>query len=83
MGTKPVPEVVFLILETTGGSYPIRPVQIAAIHSRGRKTFSQYVNPGKEINPHATKVNGFTYDNYRSVFISFFSHYMGYTIVRS
>jgi hypothetical protein len=91
MGKKKIPQsgppVVFLGQETTGFDYPIRPVQVAAIDSWGKLSFSLFVNPGREISRQATEVNGFSYDVDRSAFIYycfvfFLLQYVGYTIAR-
>jgi len=52
------PKVVFFDLETTGFSEPIRPVQIGAVESWGRKKFDQYVYPGKKVERKASEING-------------------------
>ena len=56
--SKPV--VVFFNLATTGFDEPIRPVEIGAIDGWGKRTFKEFVYPGRSVHPKATRDNGFS-----------------------
>eukprot|EP00088_Acartia_fossae_P044253 TRINITY_DN4691_c0_g1_i23.p1 TRINITY_DN4691_c0_g1~~TRINITY_DN4691_c0_g1_i23.p1 ORF type:complete len:228 (-),score=26.72 TRINITY_DN4691_c0_g1_i23:578-1261(-) len=56
-------EYVFFDMETTGFQEPIRPVQIGAVDSWGKRKFNKFLLPDREIEHYAIRRHGFTKDN--------------------
>jgi len=58
-GGEEAVRVVFLWMETTGFDPPVRPLQISAIDSWGKRKFNQFVLPDRDIHPRAAEKNKF------------------------
>jgi DNA polymerase III alpha subunit (gram-positive type) len=63
MGDSGGIHVIFFDLETTGFQDPIRPIQIGAIDSWGKKEYNKFILPDRPVEHHATSRHGFIKDN--------------------
>jgi len=63
MGESGGLNVIFFDMETTGFENPIRPIQIGAIDSWGKKEYNKFLTPDRPIDKYATARHGFVKDN--------------------